>query len=527
VGGAQLLAGVQLASRVLTFALNVALARTMSDPSALGVAAVQLYLLDTLVLTLAREGVRRTGLRVAEEGTKGHLGASRDLLNLAWWGVGAGLVLTVPFCLYFGWSVDPVALGGVDEREYRHAVGVMGVAIVLELLSEPLFVAAQAQLEYRARSLIEGLAVFFRCVVQFLGVMAFNLNLIAFAYGYVAYAGCLLACYVVFFLRRGVDLIELMPSDGFRIADRNLVTLASDLSFQQVWKLLLQEGEKMVMMTFRMAATDQAIYSLVFNLGSLVVRFVFLPVEESAYATYGKLNDIAQRQGSSGKTEISLLSLVAVMTRVMSLIGMVFVTFGPSYSHLLLHLLYGNKWSNEFEAAPTLGVYCMFVGVVAVNGITEAFVHAVGDQADVRMFNGWLFLFSAVHLGTSVALFDLGAIGLILANCISMSLRIVVSVRFISTWQDPSNHARLGSFMSLFPRIGTLVAFFVVRQVVIASEAHLYRQFASWFAAAAHVAVGGACLLGLALTSVVLLERDLVQQVSALRRVLASAPKTA
>jgi O-antigen/teichoic acid export membrane protein len=43
--GLSYLASVQVISRLFTFLLNVALARYMDDPAALGVASVQLYLL--------------------------------------------------------------------------------------------------------------------------------------------------------------------------------------------------------------------------------------------------------------------------------------------------------------------------------------------------------------------------------------------------------------------------------------------------------------------------------------------------
>ncbi len=48
--GASVLVGIQVGSRLLTFILNLALARSMQDPSVLGIANVQLYLLDALVL---------------------------------------------------------------------------------------------------------------------------------------------------------------------------------------------------------------------------------------------------------------------------------------------------------------------------------------------------------------------------------------------------------------------------------------------------------------------------------------------
>ena len=59
-----------------------------------------------------------------------------------------------------------------------------------------------------------------------------------------------------------------------------------------MWKLLLAEGEKVVMVALgpsrSFTAADQGVYAVVSNLGSLVARFAFQPLEEAAYAVFGE-----------------------------------------------------------------------------------------------------------------------------------------------------------------------------------------------------------------------------------------------
>ena len=55
------------------------------------------------------------------------------------------------------------------------------------------------------------------------------------------------------------------------------------------------------------------------------------------------------------------------------------MSFGPAYTYMLLRLLYGLRWS-ETEAPRALATYCVYILLLAVNGILEAFVHAVAES---------------------------------------------------------------------------------------------------------------------------------------------------
>ena len=140
-----------------------------------------------------------------------------------------------------------------------------------------------------------------RCVVTFALAVWGGQRVAAFAGGHLAYALVVLAAYVAHFAAT-----PSLPALGAMLPSRSLAvepavrSLAVGFVGQAVWKLLLAEGEKVVMVALgprlRFTAADQGVYAVVSNLGSLVARFAFQPIEEAAYAVFGKLHSAAEQQ---------------------------------------------------------------------------------------------------------------------------------------------------------------------------------------------------------------------------------------
>ncbi len=82
---------------------------------------------------------------------------------------------------------------------------------------------------------------------------------------------------------------------------------------------------------------------------------------------------------------IEVSPVTATQSSFCTFAGLVATAFGPSYAYLLLRLLYGRLWSDT-EAPAALGWYCPYIALLAVNGITEAYLHATaqGRCADCR-----------------------------------------------------------------------------------------------------------------------------------------------
>jgi hypothetical protein len=184
--GVSYLIFVQVLSRGLTFALNQLLLRFLS-PEHLGLSA-QLELYSITVLYFSRESIRVAVQRQAN--------GLQTVVNLSYLAISLGVPLSYIIArVYLQAHVPNVPF-------FKQSLVIYGVSCVLELLSEPAFVAAQQKLLYKVRASAETSATIARCLVV-CGSAAWasrgnlDIGVIPFALGQAAYAITLLIVYIV------------------------------------------------------------------------------------------------------------------------------------------------------------------------------------------------------------------------------------------------------------------------------------------------------------------------------------------
>lgn len=502
---------LQVLFRLITFVLNAFILRFLSK-EIVGVVNVRLTLLYSTTLFLAREAFRRACLSGVTQ---------RDwsqTLNLLW--------LTVPlgvfWSLFLGW-VWLQLLEVPDPRVVPHyATGVVlfGLSAVVELLGEPFWVLAQAHMFVKLKVIAESLSVILKSILTaFLVLWLPHWGLYIFSLAQLFYTTVLVLCYVIYFTKLlGSTKLQTLPVSRITDLLPNITRSGALINWKEAkltWsffkqsflKQILTEGERYVM-TFLNVLNfgDQGVYDIVNNLGSLVARLIFQPIEESFYIFFAKVLEREKDATLQKQEDVAVAAAVLEsLLKLALLAGLTITVFGFAYSQLALDI-YGGAMLSSGSGPVLLRSYCFYVLLLAINGVTECFTFAAMSKEEVDRYNFVMLALSSSFLVLSYLLTRwCGSVGFILANCFNMGIRITQSLCFIHRYYRRSPHRPLAG-LHLSPVL--LGAFALGGGVTAVSEVFLCCE-QGWPARLAHIAVGAFCL-GATLGTAFLTETKLI-----------------
>ena len=349
---------LQVTFRILTFIMNGVLLR-YTTKDMIGIVNVRLMLLNQTIVFVAREAFRKACLsRTSDKKWS-------QVINLLWCVFPLGVVLS--FALGYVWLFHLEAPDPVKIPNYPLAVVVFAASGSIELLSEQLWVVAQAFVFLRLKVTIEGIANFVRCVIT-LGLVVFipELGIISFCLAQMAFSILSMVLYYVYFTYfiQNVSKEEGTTAEDFPLKSLRdffprtipgksfiswgLAHLTWSFFKQSFLKKILTEGERYIMTLFKVLTfSQQGIYDVINNLGSLVARCVFMPIEESYYTFFahtlvrGSTADQQTQQAAQMASET-----LEVVLKFVVLVGLTFLVFGHSYSFLLLDIYGGSTLSS-------------------------------------------------------------------------------------------------------------------------------------------------------------------------------------
>jgi len=223
---------------------------------------------------------------------------------------------------------------------------------------------------------------------------------------------------------------------------RPLLALGLNLTLQSGIKYILTQGDA-ILITSLTTLHDQGTYALASNYGGLIARMLFQPIEEASRNLFAKLcapnstksptpdTSNAPNQPSPNLTQAA--TTLHTILHFYTLLSLTILAFGSPLAPLLLTLLAGSKWSST-GAGTVLATYCYYIPLLALNGVTEAFVAAVASPSELRtqsLLMGINFVAFAGAAYLFLGVWEMGAAGLVWANCVNMGSRLVYNVVFI------------------------------------------------------------------------------------------------
>ncbi|XP_006876121.1 PREDICTED: protein RFT1 homolog [Chrysochloris asiatica] len=473
---------MQVVFRLITFVLNAFTLRFLSK-EIVGIVNVRLTLLYSTTLFLAREAFRRACLSG---------GTQRDwsqTLNLLW--------LTVPlgvfWSLFLGW-VWLQLLEVPDPNVVPHygtGVVLFGLAAVVELLGEPFWVVAQAHMFVKLKVTAESLSVIFKSVlIASLVLYLPHWGLYIFSLAQLFFTTVLVLCYVIYFTKLlgspDSSKQHTLPLSRMRDLLPNIARSGTFVNWEEAkltWSFFKQSFLKQIL--------TEGVYDIVNNLGSLVARLIFQPIEESFYIFFAKVLEREKGATLQKQEDVAVAAVVLEsLLKLALLTGLTIAVFGFAYSQLALDI-YGGAMLSSGSGPVLLRFYCLYVLLLAINGVTECFTFAAMSKEEVDRYN-----FTMLALSSSFLVFAYlltrwcGSVGFILANCFNMSIRITQSLSFIHRYYQKSPHRPLAG-LYLSPAL--LGAFALSGGITGLSEVYLCCE-QGWPAKLAHIAVGTFCL---------------------------------
>jgi len=449
--------------KVFTFVVNQIIIR-QSSPEVFGIASVQLELLLSTLLFLSREGIRLALLRVnCSDSAK----KRQQLVNLSW----------VPFCVVFLVTVViymycPNIVGGMS----RTVVLLYCTGALLECVGEPWFNYYNNAFNLTPRVRADSIAVSARSVFTYLCVVRWDMGVTGFGFAQLMYGAshCItLMAHTWSVPGTQTSLKCFLPRHKVS-SSTSLTSMfgpqalgdAVYMTGSSVLKHLLTEADK-ISLSLTASHYDQGVYAVIHNYGSLVARLLFQPVEETCRIAFSQMAS-SQKRGDDGTAYSAISILLRGALRLMLLTGAVFPLFGPAYARVVVKVVLGSKWYQE-ETILALSAFCWYIFSMGVNGVSEAFMQGVAVSGIWSPVNRSLLLSSVCFVLTAPYLVNqYGTVGIISANTLSMSVRIICNVVFIEQYFADAN--TISPVRECLPSIAEILSAFAVSCCVYMSS---------------------------------------------------------
>ncbi|KAI3647865.1 hypothetical protein MP228_008086 [Amoeboaphelidium protococcarum] len=366
------------------------------------------------------------------------------------------------------------------------------VSIIIEMLAEPILMFNQSLGNINTKVAIETAANLVRASSVSLLIVHYRLPpLQAYSYAQILSGICICFGWILssfyfqslpigIFLPRSV-IYSVKDHQKSAFLQQEMWILLRPLGLQMFVKYLVGESDKIIMSQLG-SDSQRGLYALISNYVSLVVRVLFLPVE-----------DICRSMLARSKQNLAHTQLVLqTVLRGYFYLGTLIVAYGWLYSPAVIKLVLGSTWAKDSEVATNiLKAYCFFLPLLAINGVSEAFVHIFADEQQMNTSTMFFFASGFVNyiLGWSMFRFDVGVVGIVIVNCVSAILRLA------RNWQVISSHISAQSVLTNSSQLHLVT--FSMMVLLYSVSVYSVQQLSSLYSLASGAICGALSLLSI------------------------------
>ena len=413
--------------KLLSFLVSVLTVR-YSSISDFGKISVQYQLYVSLPLFLMKEGFRRAAIRET------NVDSAKAISAFGTW---ITMMLVVLSAL-------------IVIRKYEEditTISLITFGLLIETVSEQFLIHHLIVLKnFATKTVAETWASFFRSIALLLFLYLNYSPGIAFGLSQIVYG-----------LIWSISLARSLPiwptivssiKDTIKPVDVNKMF---EMSLSAIQKLLLTEGERIIAVSI-LDAEALGHLGLITNLGSMVLRLFFAPIEDIAFTGLAQTKKISDR-----------LRIIQAIFGIEFIVGLMGIGWGPLVAQSVIQILYGHSWSSNPQVVSLLQIYCLFLFLCSANGPLEAYYFAVADSRKIRYsMVSQSIAFAAFAILTVVGTTKWGIPGstaIVLGNSVSMLIRIFWSFTSFPTWRDIVHPLLPGIIFRVI--CGTLIAWII------------------------------------------------------------------
>jgi O-antigen/teichoic acid export membrane protein len=449
---------VSILTKIVNLVCNIFLARKISK-HAYGIAKVYLEFAFLLLLYFPRETIRKSAQKFCPHHENEELEEKnfKQTVQLYWMLDLLFLILSIP--LYLGF----VFFSGEALDDLHIHLIIYIISANIELIVEPVIIYMNMKIENNNKLAAATLGNYTRVLSNCLFAYLFGFDLLSFTLSRIlasgAYVSFLIYCAIY---KYKLDSKTLLPDFG-KIKKMTLELFKKDhehsdketqgeldpklkeifLSFVRtnILKMILTYTEKMILSFYLdFSESDKAEYSFVVDNFAIIIRYFLEPTEESFYNLINKVKTKKSDENKNEKKDTTF-NLLKLCIRFMSIFGILMFAYIQISGKEVITLVFTEKWGNP-STFKILKFYSLYVGIISINGIVEAYSNAMYSSAKMNTYNLFMIINSTLLIFLCIFLTKYEIIGLIYANSIMMILRIGFNVHLIlseTKGEDNSN----------------------------------------------------------------------------------------